>query len=296
MRITVIEDALEQAHLLCKRLHSASAASAVVTTASADMQGGFLAPDSDALLVVADEVFETVVPSSASPTPETLSAPAVVVLAQDEARIPPGFFSLQRGALLFHGYTDAELQRVLTWLRSPGRIAGDAQHAFCMSSSEPLIGRVADLLSRQCFDKGTGETGKALRLGFDEALRNAYEHGSLGIPAEEKARACASEEFETLLHEREAIARGAGKLIGIEIAYRASEWRWTVTDAGAGFDWVTLLSAAKQSTLEQGGPLLESLQRLRGRGLLLTVRVFDEVYYNQPGNAVTLVKRFPSRG
>ena len=119
-----------------------------------------------------------------------------------------------------------------------------------------------------------------LKIGIEEMIRNAVEHGHLGITGEEKHRALEHGVFGELVHERLQAGDNAKKRITLCSRLNAAELVVTVADEGAGFDWRSLPELTP-----------ESLLRFSGRGILLTRIYFDEVRYNDRGNEVTLVRR-----
>ena len=119
-----------------------------------------------------------------------------------------------------------------------------------------------------------------VRIGIGEMVTNAVEHGNLGISAGEKEDALAGGRFADVLASRLAMPSNAGKRVWIESRLADGEFRVTVRDEGAGFDWRALAVAEPGATLA-------------GRGVLLARVHFDEVRWNERGNEVTLVKRIP---
>jgi CheY-like chemotaxis protein/anti-sigma regulatory factor (Ser/Thr protein kinase) len=117
-----------------------------------------------------------------------------------------------------------------------------------------------------------------VRIGIGEMVTNAVEHGNLGISAGEKEDALADGRFADLLASRLAMPSAAEKRVWIESRLADGEFRVTVRDEGAGFDWRALAVAEPGATLA-------------GRGVLLARVHFDEVRWNEQGNTVTLVKR-----
>jgi CheY-like chemotaxis protein len=122
-----------------------------------------------------------------------------------------------------------------------------------------------------------------VRIGIGEMIANAVEHGNLGITAAEKEAALAEGRFSQIVASRLADPANAAKRVWVESRLADGEFRVTVRDEGAGFDWRALASAVPGVTLA-------------GRGVLLARFHFDEVRWNEAGNEVTLTKRIPVRG
>lgn len=119
-------------------------------------------------------------------------------------------------------------------------------------------------------------------LAIDEALRNAYEHGNLGISNEEKCELCEANMLEKTLKEREIQATQAGKSIHVNVKCSPEEFCCVIEDQGEGFDWRDVPNPTDS---------IDALTSLHGRGLMLIRNVFDTVAFNEKGNKVTLIKK-----
>ncbi len=118
-----------------------------------------------------------------------------------------------------------------------------------------------------------------LKIGIEEMITNAIEHGNLGISFEEKSEAVREGRLDQLIAERTAESERAGRKVFVSSHLNADLFEVTVRDEGRGFDWKTLPEVAA-----------ENLLAFNGRGILLTKIYFDEVMYNETGNQVTLRK------
>jgi YesN/AraC family two-component response regulator len=125
------------------------------------------------------------------------------------------------------------------------------------------------------------KTVEGIKLGLYEMLVNAIEHGNLGITYDEKKEALEAGNYSTLFEKRlkEAIAKG--KVVGIESTYSGDELVVIIRDQGPGFDYRNLPSLTEP----------DALLSAHGRGILLASLYFDTISYEDPGNAVTLVKK-----
>lgn len=126
---------------------------------------------------------------------------------------------------------------------------------------------------------------RQLELVLDEALRNAYEHGNLGVSSAEKNALCEAGTFENELARRSAVAQAQGLEIQLLLELTKQLLRCTITDQGAGFDWRSVSEAALSP---------EGLMQPSGRGMYLMRRFFDRVDYNPAGNSVVLERRLRS--
>jgi CheY-like chemotaxis protein/anti-sigma regulatory factor (Ser/Thr protein kinase) len=119
-----------------------------------------------------------------------------------------------------------------------------------------------------------------LKIGIEEMITNALEHGNLGISFAEKHRAIADGTLAELLEERGRASDEAGRAVRVRSKISPELFEVTVQDDGSGFDWRSLPAVAP-----------ETLMAYNGRGIFLTKIYYDEVTYNERGTAVTLRKR-----
>ena len=119
-----------------------------------------------------------------------------------------------------------------------------------------------------------------IKVGIEEMITNALEHGNFGISFDEKNKAIEEGRLAELVEERGRQSDAAGRKVTIMSHLAPDIFELTVQDEGAGFDWKKLPAVAP-----------ENLLTFNGRGIFLTKIYFDEVSYNESGNAVTLRKR-----
>jgi CheY-like chemotaxis protein/anti-sigma regulatory factor (Ser/Thr protein kinase) len=119
-----------------------------------------------------------------------------------------------------------------------------------------------------------------VKIGIEEMVANAIEHGTLGISYGEKSDAMAEGRLAELTEERTRASIAAGKKVRISSRLTRELFELTVEDEGSGFDWRGLPEVSA-----------ENLLMFSGRGIFLTKIYFDEVVYNAKGNSVTLRKR-----
>lgn len=122
-----------------------------------------------------------------------------------------------------------------------------------------------------------------LRVGLQEMVDNAVEHGNLGFTYEEKSAGIANGTFGEQVQNRLHDKKYAGRHIHVSQNLSSSGFLATIEDEGEGFDWRALPD-----------PTADSLLSYNGRGIFLTKIYYDEVIYNERGNSVTLRKR-PSK-
>ena len=178
-----------------------------------------------------------------------------------------------------------EIRRVLAHRNDIARPAGHSSHlleetrCFSLPTGKADYLPVIDLVARPLH--ASLDEGEVLdvRIGIEEMILNAIEHGNLGISSAEKEAAVEDGRLAELLAARMAVGGNADKRVWIETRLDAEAFRVTVRDEGPGFDWRSLV-AREPGT---GGVYA-------GRGLLLARVHFDRVSWNESGNEVTLVK------
>jgi CheY-like chemotaxis protein/anti-sigma regulatory factor (Ser/Thr protein kinase) len=118
-----------------------------------------------------------------------------------------------------------------------------------------------------------------LKIGIEEIITNAIEHGNLGISFEEKREAIQEGRLARLIADKGRESDAAGRAVRITSRLSPELFEIRIRDDGRGFDWRTLPAVEP-----------ENLLAFNGRGIFLTKIYFDEVAYNDSGNEVTLRK------
>jgi CheY-like chemotaxis protein len=121
-----------------------------------------------------------------------------------------------------------------------------------------------------------------LKIGIEEMITNALEHGNLGISFEEKNKAIQEGRLQELIADRSRESDSLGRKVYINSHLSPAFFEITIRDEGNGFDWHQLPAVAP-----------ENLLAYNGRGIFLTKIYFDAVSYNESGNEVTLRKNKP---
>lgn len=119
-----------------------------------------------------------------------------------------------------------------------------------------------------------------IKVGIEEMITNALEHGNFGISFDEKNKAIEEGRLAELVEARGRQSDAVGRKVTIMSRLAPDLFELTIHDEGAGFDWRKLPAVAP-----------ENLLTFNGRGIFLTKIYFDEVSYNEFGNEVTLRKR-----
>jgi DNA-binding response OmpR family regulator len=118
------------------------------------------------------------------------------------------------------------------------------------------------------------------KIGIEEMLTNAIEHGNLGISFMEKKTAIEKGKLGELFADRLREGSNADKKVYITSTLTPELFTVSIRDEGGGFDWRNLPEL-----------LPENLFSYSGRGIFLTKIYYDEVSYNEAGNVVTLTKK-----
>lgn len=124
----------------------------------------------------------------------------------------------------------------------------------------------------------------AVRLGLEELVANAIEHGNLGLTRQQKTEALRGDSgaWRLLLDERRRDPRLAARRVRIIAIVEGGLFEATIRDEGSGFD-----HRAPHDPLSEENLLLPN-----GRGVFLARQQFDEIHYQGAGNTVVVRKRF----
>lgn len=124
-----------------------------------------------------------------------------------------------------------------------------------------------------------------LKIGIEEMLTNAIEHGNLGIDFKEKNKALEIGKFGKLLEKKMDAGNNRYKKVRIRSELNREYFKVTVKDEGEGFDWRSLV-----------GTFPNNFLTYNGRGIFLTKIFYDEVSYNEKGNEVSIIKHRDKQG
>jgi sigma-B regulation protein RsbU (phosphoserine phosphatase) len=178
-----------------------------------------------------------------------------------------------------------EIRRIVSFRREAERSSFFSPYATGETKSFELpVGNasyypIVNQLSLQLPILAVPEEILNLKIGIEEMITNAIEHGSLGISFDEKSQAIKEGRLTELVSARTEEARRAGRRIFITSRLSPELFEVTVRDEGRGFDWRSLPAVVP-----------ENLLAYNGRGIFLTKIYFDDVEYNEAGNQVTLRK------
>lgn len=124
-----------------------------------------------------------------------------------------------------------------------------------------------------------------VRMGLQELLINAIEHGNLGISAEEKREALMNDTYEELLETRCQMPEYAARRVKVWMENDPIQrmFHCRICDEGDGFDWETLLQGNTETIPTLAGS---------GRGIFLVKTLIPQIQYFGRGNEVALTVQY----
>jgi CheY-like chemotaxis protein len=157
-----------------------------------------------------------------------------------------------------------------------------------LDNDPALIAPLVDRVQRMLTDMRFCDANDRMHLGIalEEALLNAFCHGTLKLTANEVQHARADLSRGTVppgVQARRSDPACRDRKVFVEVRVSREEARFVVRDQGAGFMQSAIPRRHDPKMLERGG----------GRGLVLMRNFMDEVTFNERGNEVTMVKRHP---
>jgi CheY-like chemotaxis protein len=118
-------------------------------------------------------------------------------------------------------------------------------------------------------------------IGLTELLLNAVEHGNLGITYEEKSAMTDKDEWQREVERRLALPENAMKRVEVRFERDSQSVRFTIRDAGSGFDWTRFLDIDPTRAFDT-----------HGRGIAMARRLsFSSLDYRGSGNEVVATVR-----
>jgi serine phosphatase RsbU (regulator of sigma subunit)/DNA-binding response OmpR family regulator len=124
------------------------------------------------------------------------------------------------------------------------------------------------------------ENDSFLRIGFQEILLNAIEHGNLEIDFELKDRLLQDSNYLQELTRRQVLAEFKERFVTVRMTSRPTFLKIVVEDMGKGFDVTNIPNTTSP----------ETYFKEFGKGIFMAMKAFDIVKYNKVGNSVTLIK------
>jgi len=124
-----------------------------------------------------------------------------------------------------------------------------------------------------------------MRMGLQELLINAVEHGNLGISAEEKREALMNDTYDALFDARRHLPINATRRVKVWMEHDVANHRFhcRICDEGDGFDW--------ERHLKGNAEAIHSLEG-SGRGIFLVKTLIPHIQYFGRGNEVALTVQY----
>jgi serine phosphatase RsbU (regulator of sigma subunit)/FixJ family two-component response regulator len=119
-----------------------------------------------------------------------------------------------------------------------------------------------------------------MKIGLQEILINAIEHGNLEISNKDKQEFLEKGNYNKFLKRRAQYSKYKEKTVDIRIFSTPQYLKIIVQDMGKGFNPKTLPDPENP----------ENFLKESGKGILMAMHAFDNVEYNETGNGVTLLK------
>jgi CheY-like chemotaxis protein len=169
---------------------------------------------------------------------------------------------------------DRRRQQVLSFQTSRAR-------SFEIQNDPNLLTPLIDLIREDIDSFAIGDETARIRVAvaLRESLANALYHGNLECSTDLR------QEDERIFHDladrRRASEPYRSRRVHVESRIGRNEARFVIGDEGPGFDVASLDKPFNP----------EDLMRVGGRGMILIRTFMDEVFHNQAGNRITLVKR-----
>lgn len=147
-------------------------------------------------------------------------------------------------------------------------------------SVEDVSDKITYNLNKYISERETNQ----IRIGLREIIVNAIEHGNLEITFNEKSNLSMSNEYFNYINQKSKHPNNISKKVYIDYSLDKTKAIYTVTDEGPGFEYHSVMK--KITEIDTENPLAH------GRGILMSLNIFDEVIYNEQGNSVKLIKYF----
>ena len=151
-----------------------------------------------------------------------------------------------------------------------------------------MVGDIVDKLTanlKMYLDEGDV---MMIKMGLNEMIVNAMEHGNLNVTFDEKTKAQEEGRLFDFMSERRQLPEYRDKKVTIDYFFDETKVLYRITDMGPGFDYMKIMNRVKNE--------VNQMELTHGRGIIMTQAVFDSVEYNNKGNQVLLTKNFPTEG
>lgn len=174
----------------------------------------------------------------------------------------------------------ASEQQRLSFAKYVQRIAVELE----LTNDDTLLPQILQRIESPLLELGIVDDSSRMHIGvaLDEALRNAIIHGNLEVPSSLREQD-GGKPYMDMIQERLSDASFADRRVRVTLLANQDEASIVIADEGPGFDIDQLP--------DPNAP--ENWEDVSGRGLLLIRSFMDEVFHNESGNMITMVKRKP---
>jgi len=177
--------------------------------------------------------------------------------------------------ILFHA--KASITEKLYFLEATKKLE-KATMEFIIDNDITLVGAISKMILRNIEGFNFTENPKFLLTGLVEAISNAIIHGNLELSSSYKDKGF--DIFQKEIEKRLKDEKFKNRKVFISTYLDRKIFKIKIRDEGKGFDWRAYLKKMEQMEL------LSSY----GRGIPIIRNVFDEVYWNDKGNEIILIK------
>ncbi len=150
---------------------------------------------------------------------------------------------------------------------------------FVIENNINLIKGIGKILLRNVVDANFFDNENQPLIAISEVISNAIYHGNLELESSLKDHSF--KKFQEEAEKRIKIAPYKDRKVYINGFFNKEKFVIEVEDEGNGFDWKGLVKKLNFS-IDTVLPY--------GRGIFLLITIFDEVYWNDKGNKITLIK------
>lgn len=123
-----------------------------------------------------------------------------------------------------------------------------------------------------------------IKMGLQELIINAIEHGNLNISFEEKSKSMDEKRYLDFIRERQTDPRYKDRMVSINYELNNKRVQYSISDEGEGFDYDAIMRKVEKKVEKDFLP--------HGRGINMARILFDKMEYNSKGNQVLVIKEF----
>lgn len=155
------------------------------------------------------------------------------------------------------------------------------KRVYKIPNSLKYISPISEQLTRNLGEIGLVDKDyiSNIKFGIQEMLINAIEHGNLEISYEKKTRFLKKGiDINKIIRKYALKKEFIKRKVTIKYYLTKDKVIYIIKDEGNGFDWRQIPDVINSNSLLE-----------HGRGIIMTKNYFDEFYYNEKGNQVTMI-------